>query len=537
MDENKQNNLEDINSTKSQVDDTSPALEETENKKDDVLIEQKKKKSFLSGNKFKRGGIATIMTVIFIAVVVVLNLLISLLSDRFPSLNVDMTAQKINTLSDQAVEVADKVDKDTTIYLIGKEDAYRNDAIYSEYGLKYSQVANLSERLEEANENIHTEFVDPDTNPEFISRYASDSLTTGKVLVTTEKRHRVLTIDDLFGMTRNQNTGETETYSKADSSLAAALEMVNMDKVPVLTIVTGHGEMLTSNNMGYFLDMMEKQNFEIREIDILTEDIPEDTQLLMIPTPNTDYTDDELDKIRTLLDDKEREEPIAVLAAFHPTQSTLPKLNGFLEEWGISVKSGSMVAESDSSRYASATPSYIMVDHVGKWLEDGNYSRLISPVSVPLELLFTGNGEISADALWTTSEGAYVVTENTTEDEIENPTTGKQTVATVSASIVQFDNDLYYRSVLVFGSSYLFTDAFMETGFDNSSFMSDLMKYVTGVDGSNVSVYTERVQTNVMDITASQNTVMMLGLGVFTIGLPLVILALGLGIFLKRRHL
>ena len=84
--------------------------------------------------------------------------------------------------------------------------------------------------------------------------------------MTTEKRHRVLTIDDLFGMTRNQNTGETETYSKADSSLAAALEMVNMDKVPVLTIVTGHGEMLTSNNMGYFLDMMEKQNFEIREL-------------------------------------------------------------------------------------------------------------------------------------------------------------------------------------------------------------------------------------------------------------------------------
>ena len=63
------------------------------------------------------------------------------------------------------------------------------------------------------------------------------------------------------------------------------------------------------------------------------------------------------------------------------------------------------------------------------------------------------------------------------------------------------------------------------------------MKYATDTDGSSVSVLTERVQTNTMDVTASQNTIMVLGLGVFTIALPVLLLAAGLVIFLKRRHL
>ena len=63
------------------------------------------------------------------------------------------------------------------------------------------------------------------------------------------------------------------------------------------------------------------------------------------------------------------------------------------------------------------------------------------------------------------------------------------------------------------------------------------MQYATDTDGSQVSILTERVQTSVLDVAASQNTIVVLGLGVFTIGLPLVILAAGLVIFLKRRHL
>lgn len=546
MDENKQSleNQEEIKEAAGVDENPAPSPEPNPAPEPDQRPEPKpepkqgKKPSVFSGNKFKRGGMATVLTVVFIAVVVVLNLLVSVLTERFPSMNIDLTAQGMNTLSDQAVEIAKGVERDTDIYLIGTEDAYENDAIYSGYGLKYSQVMNLAKRLEEVNQKIHVQFIDPDTNPDFISRYAGESLTTGRVLVSTEKRYKVLTVDDMFSMSQNQTTGAADMFSNVDSALAGAIEVVNLEKMPILTIATGHDEMLETDSMSAFMDMMEKQNFDIRQIDMLTEEIPEDTQLLMIATPTTDYTAEEIQKLRDLLSDKDREESVTVLISFHPSQGRLPNLTAFLEEWGISVGMGSVVAESDASRYALANPQCIMVDSVGNSMQENTYDRLVSPVSVPLEILFTGNGDVGVEALWTTSDSAFVVTESTSQEEMENPSeTSQQTVATLSSTITQFGNDFYYRSVIVFGSSHIFSDSFMETAFDNAKYLSDLMKRSTDTDGSSVSVLTQRVQTNTMDVTASQNTIMVLGLGVFTIAIPVLLLAAGLAIFLKRRHL
>ena len=266
---------------------------------------KRKWKNPFTSNRFKRGGMSTLLSVVFIAIVVAVNVGVTALTDRFPSLDIDMTAQGLNTLSDQAMEIAKSVDKDTTITLIGTEEGYDSNSVYStysSYGIESSQVSNLARRLAEANSHITVEFVDPDTNPQFISDYADDNLTTGKVLVRTEDRYRVLSISDMFSIEQDQSTYATASYSMVDSALASALEMVNMDDVPVLAIATGHNEMLSNSNMASFVDMMESQNFQVVTFDMLTEEIPEDTQVLMIATPTTDYSAEEMDKLRTWLD-------------------------------------------------------------------------------------------------------------------------------------------------------------------------------------------------------------------------------------------
>lgn len=518
------------------------AAEQTTAKPEAPKPGNKKKSSLvkaLRSNKFKHGGMATLMAIIFIAIVVVINILVGVATDRFPSLNIDLTANKVNTLSDQALDIAKSVENETEIYLIGAEDAYRKNqnVYYSNYGLELDQVANLADKLQEANSKISMQFIDPDTNPTFISEYPDETLTTGAVLVKTEKRYKVLSISDMFTVQSNSSTGARETYSKVDSALAGALEVVNMDKVPVLTIATGHGEMLTSDTLASFTDLMEKDNFEIREIDLMTEEIPADTQLLMLPTPTTDYAEEEIAKLREYLDDEERAEDISLLVTFHTTQTELPRLSGFLEEWGIRVEDG-MVAETDSSRVALRNASYILVNPSEEVLTENSYSNLLAAASRPITLLFEGNGDISTEALWTTADTAYVVTGDMTEEEAENPDTAAQVVAATGYKSVKIGSGYNNRSVVVFGSSWVFTDTFMgASAFGNKSYISDLMKFFTGTDGSDVSVWTESVQTNTIDITASVGTLNLLGLGVFTIGIPVVILIAGLVIFLKRRHL
>ena len=102
-------------------------------------------------------------------------------------MNFDMTLEGLNTLSEEAVDVAKGIESDTTIYIIGSEDAVRGDEVYTNYGLQYSQVANLADRLQELNSKIKVEFIDPDRNPTFISQYPDDNLTTGKVMISSEK--------------------------------------------------------------------------------------------------------------------------------------------------------------------------------------------------------------------------------------------------------------------------------------------------------------------------------------------------------------
>ena len=488
---------------------------------------QKAPKKPFNFNKVKRGGVATLMTVLFVAIVVALNVVVSALTDRFPSMNIDLTAQGLNTLSEQALEIAWGVENETNIYLIGAEENYRENTIYSNYGLEYSQVANLAERMQEANSKIHVEFIDPDTDPQFISDRAEDYLTTGKVL----------SVNDLFSLQQDETTYQTVGYSMVDSALAGALEMVNMDEVPVLTIATGHDEILSSSNLTAFETLLGSQNFDVQEVDFMLEEIPAETQILLIPAPTSDYTDEEIQRLRDFLEDEETAKDLTVMVTCYPSQGELPKLAGFLEEWGVQVEPG-IVAETSSSRVVVAQSSYVLVDANEDILAEDGYSRLVSPVSSPLTLLFESNDGISTRALWSTRDTAYVITEDTTEAEAADPVTSQQIVATQSYRTVDVGEESYTRNVVVFGSSYVFTDTFLNaSAFDDRQYVTDLLQYVTATDGSSITVETQAVQTQTYDVGASQSTIMLLGLGVFTIAIPVIILAVGLVIFLRRRHM
>lgn len=516
------------------------AVEPEENKEAEKAAPKQKKKrgGLFKSNKFKRGGMATVMSVVFIAIVVVINILVGLLTERFPSLNWDLTADKLNTLSDQAIGIAKGIEQETTIYLIGEEEAYRKDRLYSSYGLEYSQVSNLAEKLREVNSKISVEFIDPDTNPGFISEYPEENLTSGTVLVKTEKRHKLLTASDLFTVRNNQSTYQTETYSKVDSALAGALEIVNLETMPVVTMATGHGELLTDDVLGSFEELLETQNFEVKSIDFLTEEIPEETQLLMIPTPSTDYAEEEIQKLREYIDDETHSGQRSLLVTCHASQGSLPRLQSFLEEWGIQVGEG-VVAETDSSRVALRNAGYVLVDPSENLLNENTYNPLVSAASRPLSLLFEANGDVvMTESLWTTAASAYVATEDMTEADIATLETSQQSVACIAEKRPRVDGEEARRSLVVFGSSYVFTDTFMNTtAFGDKNYVSDLLGYCTGTDGSQVSVSTQQVPTNTLDVAASVSTVNLLGLGVFTVGLPLAILIAGLVIFLKRRHL
>ena len=165
---------------------------------------QKPKKPKKDSHKGKYRGISLAMTAGFLVVVILLNVVVSLLAERYPSMNLDLTEGHVNTLSDSAAEIASNVQNPTTIYIMASEDIAKSDTLLAEYGIKYSQVSALAEKMAERNSNISVEYIDLDQNPAFASEYQDDGLMTADVLVKTDKRYRVLAYTDLFDVQYSQ---------------------------------------------------------------------------------------------------------------------------------------------------------------------------------------------------------------------------------------------------------------------------------------------------------------------------------------------
>ena len=63
------------------------------------------------------------------------------------------------------------------------------------------------------------------------------------------------------------------------------------------------------------------------------------------------------------------------------------------------------------------------------------------------------------------------------------------------------------------------------------------MKLLTGTSDTRIGISVSQTQTNTRDIAASASVIQFVGLIVFTALVPIAVLAAGLVIFLRRRHL
>lgn len=513
---------------------------ETEDGTDELLKKDGGAKigDFFKSARFRHGGVATVFTAGFIVVIVLLNIVVSVLSDRFPSVNLDLTAGNTNTLSEDAQKVVDAVKSPTTITILANEEDVRNDAVLSSsYGLKYSQVGILASKMQERNPNIKVEYVDLDKNPTFASNYQNDSLTAGCVLVKTEKRYRVLQVTDLFNVQSDYTTGASQSYSTVDGALASAVNQTNSETLPVVAFATGHNELLDASA---FKSLLAGGSFETVSFNLLTEEVPEKAQMIVLATPSTDFTEEELKKLDTFLSDSKLLASRSLFITFHPSQEALPNLSNFLREWGIEVPRA-VVMETDQTKLSRNDPTYILTQtgmdsdiDFGSGTTD--YGYVTMPQSTPVNLLFQSQDGVSTHALAASYDSSYLVDESTAAD--SEPKKASYTTLALAQKYMTINNKSYQQNVVVAGSSLMFSSGYLTAStFGNGKYTLDLAKYVTGTTNNDSGVVITPVQTNVTDITLTAAASNILGIGVFTLLIPLAVLLAGVVVFLKRRHL
>lgn len=183
---------------------------------------------FFKTRKFKYGSISTGLTIVFVAVVIIINVIFSLLTDTY-SWKLDMTSYNLYSISASTRQIVNSLTRDQKIELTVM---YNEEEYPEQFRETVKRFANLSD-------NVSYTFVDPDVNPAALTAYGAEySIQEGAIVVKNGDRVRVIAFNDMYES--NSSTGSV-TY-KIEDCLASAVLYVTKEEIPLVYFITGHGE-------------------------------------------------------------------------------------------------------------------------------------------------------------------------------------------------------------------------------------------------------------------------------------------------------
>lgn len=459
-----------------------------------------------------RGGSYSLMvTGLVLAILIVVNIFVSSLPSSMTKY--DISATKLYSITSNTKVVVNALDQDVTIYWIvqsGQEDAV---------------IENLLSKYEALSDHIKVEKKNPDVYPTFAQQYTSETVANNSLVVECGDRSRYIGYDDIYLQEADVYSYTYNTSFDGEGAITSAIDYVISDELPQLYVLEGHGE---AELPATFSEQIEKDNMEVNSLSLLTVDeIPEDAACIIIYSPASDISEEELDMLSDYVSDGGK-----LLVMSGPVQDgSLDNLNGLLEEYGVSVTDG-IVVESDREHYAFQAPYVLLPDMTSHDITDSlieeNYFVLM-PISQGLTV-DESNTKGTVTSLLTTSDYSYSKADAfdlETYDKEAGDTDGPFTLA---VSI----EDNSGGGIVWFASSSFLDD--MYNAFSSGANGDMAMNALSSLIGQSEAMAIRSKSLNYNYLTISEATSSLLKtlmIGVF----PLVYFGIGVYVIVRRRRL
>ncbi len=499
-----------------------------------------KKKHRGVSRKFRYGTLSTVLTLVVVAAVVLVNVVASLLNDRFP-LNLDLTSDKLFTLSEESRQVAQSIDTDIDVVVFAGEENFSDATTDSTAGSIMRQFYELMKQYEtQSGGHVKTTYLDVVANPTLASQYSEYEVQSGDILFIGNGKHKKANINDLASYT-SSHYSTTISGSQVEKIVASNLVNISSEYTPVVALLTGHDE--ASYSLQGIQSVLSANNYEVREIDITgSEELGDDINTLVIAAPSKDYTDDEVKKVREWMNNGGNLG--RNLAVFVNYQADCPNLYEYLNvDFGIEV-TNNLIIETDINRYFRSNQSWLYGD-IADTDYTGNSAGDRKALTMLTRQLLTHRESDTSSTLFNTdlitySDSAQLVTLQEGQTEEVTPFEPEETPVVGTAMATRWetgeDGESRTSHVLVSGSQDLVSPALRSymTTVNNEEFTLDLFGEMTG-NQETVNISTQSLDQAILSFSGGQALV--IGFGIFTIGLPAVTLIICLVVFLRRRHL
>ena len=485
----------------------------------------------LSINVYERrkGGsqkLFIVTVVLMLMLTTVVNVVANRVGDMQPTVTVDLTEDKLFELSAGTIEMLGNLQEPITIRVIAREDTFAGTSVYNK------QANEIFWQFARHSANVTLSYIDYVKNPTFTANYPDLTIKHGDILVSSGDNHKVVPTEELFNYRQTMaGTMEIES-SKAEEAIARAIIEVTSKETTKVAMINGHSE----RTMGSFDELLNANGYEISAQNLVVDEVSADTKVMIIIAPQTDFTEQELEQLdRFLNNDGQYGKTIMYFA--DAEQPVLPNLEGFLREWGVVVNSGA-VFETNENRVYNYQPFYTQADLLSEHYQtllSGAKKPILMPISRALALGFETRDGNTVEALLGFSETAGVRPADADESFTPEQASIKGPLpAVVTASYVSGgsgDNIIQSQVVVSASTAMLDTSVVDNPSLNNSEFLLRVIQDLTK-NNSLVLIPPKSLAGTGLGITNA--TASLVGT-IFMVGIPFVIIAFGLFIWMRRR--
>lgn len=479
----------------------------------------------IKSRKLKYGTLATVFTILFVVAVIVVNIFVGYLTDRFV-LEFDMTSENLYDISEDTREVLADLNEPIKITVLAEETTYKDSTDL------LCQIHEVLQRYEAlSNGMVSVEYVNPNLNPQLQEKFATlGGLSANDIIIESSKRFKHLTPSNLYELEQDDDGNTYVVGLRAEQRLTSGILFTLADVIPQAVFTTGHDE---TTSLESFQSLLTTSNYDIGYVNLGTEEIPEEATLIIISSPVEDFTDEEIDKLDAFM----AEGGDMIVSMSVSVTEELTNLERYFEEWGIKYETAMIF---DTTRCLSGYPMYVVPNLASlEGLTDNLNLRtgyVTIPGARPIDILFSESGWRLTTPLMTTSSTAYAKSAGkavTTYDREADDEVGEFNVA-VMASETHTDNLDYTYSYAMFINAGMITDSVLDIdNMLNSKYITAAVGFMTE-DSEAVVVEAKEYSSTTLSVLGSQVTILF---WILCIIIPFGILALGMIIWLRRRHL
>jgi len=468
--------------------------------------------------KLKYGSSAFIVMISAIVVFVMINLIAT-----WVEFEVDLTPEGLYSIGDQTKEILSNLDKEVTIYGLFDETKISDTN-------SYSKILDLLKKYD-AYKNVTVKYIDPNSNIDFMNQLDPDNVlgtTANNFVVQCGNYKKVIKYYNLFeSYASKYNTfGVYDIGSKAEMAFTSAINYVAKNDRTKVLYTTGHEEFTNDYDYIAFDEKLRLNGMLTDRINLYSQDIPEDTNIIIIVNPISDFYEEEIGKLKTFM---RNGNSLYVLIDSLTTNDRFTNLQNFLADYNVQI-GYDKIKEYDSDYYIAGNQYYILPELVNVDVNSpiyDNFEKLLAPNARSITVLKIINNNLTVMPLLITSEKAKL---EGMYDDIDD-LTGAAFVAvavtdsnTDSKLILSGDASFMQDQILINYSQY-------DSG--ATKFAINNMNWLEGNAGE-IFIDKKAYFVNFMKITAKQAST--IG-GLLVYGLPSLILLAGLIVYLRRRHL